>query len=62
MTDRVRLTLTNDQLQRLLDGLESLAEPLPLQVVDHGKEPLADWQDHHALMNRLQVALTRTQQ
>lgn len=61
MTKTTTLTLNVDQLQRLLDGLEGAVEPLALEVIDHGKEPFADYQAHRALINRLLTALTRVQ-
>ena len=61
MTKTTTLTLNVDHLQRLLDGMEGLAEPLPLEVTDHGREPLADYQEHEALICRLRTALTRVQ-
>ena len=57
--DHTSLRLTHHQLERLLDGLESLDEPLPLRQTDEGMEPLADWKEHEALMCRLRTALTR---
>ena len=59
MATKTSLSLTHQQLERLLDGLEGTAEPLPLRQTDEGKEPLADWQDHAALVCRLRTALTR---
>ena len=61
MANKTTLTLNVDQLQRLLDGLEGAVEPLALEVIDHGKEPLADYEAHQALINRLQIALTKVQ-
>ena len=59
MKETTTLSLNSQQLQRLLDGLEGTAEPLALRQIDEGKEPLADWEDHEALLCRLRTALTR---
>ncbi len=61
MKTTTTLTLSHQQIERLLDGLEGTAEPLALRQTDEGMEPLADWQDHEALMSRLRTALTRVQ-
>ena len=53
------LKLNADQLDRLIDALESVHEPLSIRQSLDGHEPLSDWQEHEALMCRLRTALTR---
>lgn len=55
------LKLNSHHLERLLDGLESLEEPLGILQLEQNQEPWADWKDHHYLMERLRFALTRVQ-
>ena len=60
---KTTLTLNADQLLRLIDGLESVAEPLELNsskllTLRHAS---ADQEEHDALLERLQKALNRTE-
>ena len=56
MSKQTTLTLTCEQIERLLDGMESLIEPLPVAA-----DQSIDESEHQALLCRLRTALTRVQ-
>ena len=53
------LKFNAEQLDRLIDALESVHEPLSIRQSLDGHEPLSDWREHEALMCRLYTALSR---
>ena len=57
---KTTLTLSADQLLRLIDGLESVADPLQLGQSGVLRFASADLKEHNALLERLQKALNRT--
>jgi len=59
MTKTTTLTLTEDQLLRLLDGMESVHEPLNTAKPGCISFPHRHQKEHKALTERLQKALER---
>ena len=59
MNKTTTLTLTEDQLLRLLDGMESVQEPLNTAKPGVLRFKHRDQKDHDALTQRLQKALER---
>ena len=60
MASTTTLTLNADQLSRLIDAMEGVAEPLSLTAhVESTSAGKLNYRDHEALLQRLCKAMTR---